>query len=318
MDKPVWKEVNYADLCLFASAVNNWRNTIGNVADMKLLLSEPFFLRALFPGVARKMKMGIVIAAEINVYKIPISSLKHNMQPRYLEAWNDDKIPMSFYRTTGPSIGSISREVLDRDEKRQYKVNVEDIKFYEFSEPDTTYDQWLNTIIEHVSTENLMKFKTVIENSPVGFAHSANKAVQDIKDPKERYMRLLDMIVSLAKFGPIEDCQIFGKYCYEIDTMSVDKCDPQFWMDDDIRLKCLTRIDNDRKIFASKMKTSLTNIKLDVLKATIIHLGSLIYVFNQFQLPLAKDEEEAIQMKLNYNDPYKQMILEIQGEIEDQ
>ena len=315
MNNPKWKEVQYADLELFAKAINNWRNTIVNDVEMKQVLSEPFFLRAMFPGVARKMKIGVVVAAEINVQKMPITSLEYPMQNAYMKIWNDNKIPVSFYRSTGPSIGGISKNTLERD---QGKYISQDFKFFEHLVEKATYDEWIEIILANIGEKNVRNFKKIIEESPIGFAHSANKSIQEIKDPKERYMRLLDMIVSLAKFGPIDDCKVFGKHCYDIDTMEVDKCDPQFWMDDDIRMKCIKRIEDDRQRFAQKMSAAMNDIKLDALKATIIHLGSLVYVFNQFQLPLAKTEEEAMQMRLNYNDPYKQMILEIQGELDDQ
>ena len=115
MNKLVWKEVNYADLGLFALAIDNWRNTIGNNADMKVILSEPFFLRALFPGVARKMKMGTIIAAEVNVDKVPIQAIIDYAKddPRraihYLQYWanqdmnnieNDDELSTIIEKTT--------------------------------------------------------------------------------------------------------------------------------------------------------------------------------------------------------------------------
>ncbi|GAH00224.1 unnamed protein product, partial [marine sediment metagenome] len=134
---------------------------------------------------------------------------------------------------------------------------------------------------------------------------------------KMRYMKLIEAICCVAKFGPIDECDEFGRECHKLDVMEQDKSDPQPWMEENVRLNCLRRIDDDRLRFREQVKKGLKVIKLEALKVTFVHLAALLYIFHQYQMPLMETEEEAVRQKLEGGDPFKQMIGEIEGEIQD-
>jgi len=347
LEETKWKKIDYADLKLFSDGIKNW--TVNLVNDTQLLedTKVPFILRAMFPNIARKMSAKCTIAGEINVVLIPIDSFEKVLTIKYLEVWQSGRIPILFYRSSGPSLGSISQSFLPKLQEygtqiRQYKIALSkgvsptsEITpvlaewFNEFKDTNTSFEfeeyyikpisfeDWLASVIEKMNPEHIEKFKPIIQESFVGFAHHANKSIQDIQDPRERYMRLLDAICCIAKFGPVNECMDFAKQCYMLDVLEQDKSDPQPWMEDDVRMNCLKRLDNDRIVFSKVLKQAMMSMKLDSLKATLLHFASLLYHFNKYQLPLVETEEEAVRRQLESEDPFKQMVNNIQAEIDD-
>ena len=229
----MWNQSECGDLKLFVDRFKNWRKDF----DMRLL-ETPFIIKMMYPDVARKL-LNIVIAGEVNIDTRLIDSVKAGMKQTYTNIWIEGHIPILFYRTKSITMCKIK--------KSQLINNDEPIEILEYIPDITSYDSWEESIFMTIDQVNVTKFKAVIENSFVGYTHSANQAVEKIKDIKTRYMRLLDMIVCVGKFGPISECQDFSRSCYELDILQQDKTESHAWMPEEIILECHVRKHRNRE-----------------------------------------------------------------------
>lgn len=287
----MWKQCHSVDLPLFEAAIADKRK-------------QGILIEAMFPEMARRKGLENVIAGEVNVYVKNADDIDSKvLKERYQEVWKEGRVPVVLSRTRGATFASVA-ETGDYD----WQIYATDVDFRD----------WVDTIFFNISDENREKFRDVIKKSFVGFLHSANQGVAKIIDIRTRYMRLLDMIASVAKMGPIEECQLLGKHCWQLDTLQQEQSESLEWMPEEIRLSSRKQHDDNRKAFAQLLKQCLKDSKLDCFKNTLVHLASLLYVFNQYQAPLVDSEEEAVQQRLEDQNHFKQMVLEIQGELDDE